>query len=298
MPTHPPMVLKNSAPWRLFPLLALIPLILTGAILAALYLNGTPLDELATPALGMGGLAVAIFLMLLLVAVISTLAERTRITHVRRNAWAVFPQFATESAWHAWADAEWARERKSGGFPWASVIVLAVVFTLITVVSATMLDAPPELFVGIGAMLLIIVGGLVIGTQAGRWAARRRYQRRRSSPVPVAYVGKWGIYDEDNGFETLFGLQKVAYVPEGAAAQAAAASEAYMASILDRDSGLALTTPAETRGWAEMRFTVRYWRAFRPDTWREYRGHITVRVPPGREGEAQALIQRYQAERL
>ena len=297
MTTSPPVVLKNSAPWRIFPLVALIPLLLTGAVLIALYLNGTPLSDLTTPALGMGGLTAAIFLMLSLVALIATLGERTRITRVRRDAWAIWPQFASEESWRTWVEAEWQRERKAGGFPWSSLVVIAVVFGVITAVVTTQFDAPPELFVGIGAMLVIILGLLTVATQAGRWAARGRYKRRRSSPAPVAYLGRWGVYDEDDGFRSLRGLQQVAYAPRGEAGRRQAINDDYTRQVLGSESASLLPTPpAETGDWAELRFNVRYWRAMRPYRWRSYRGTVRVRVPPGREAEAQVLVQRYGTE--
>ena len=300
MSTSHPLILKNSAPWRMFPLLALIPLILTGAILAALYLNGTPLAELTTPALGMGGLSLAIFAMLALVALITTLGERMRINAVRRDPWAVFPQFASEDSWRDFVEAEWQRERRQGGFPWSSLVVIAVVFIVIAVVVTTQFEAPPELFVGIGAMLLIILGVLLVATQAGRWAARGRYQRRQRSPAPVAYLGKWGIYDEDAGFENLRGLQAVDYVAPGVNGNYEAVSAAYAQHVFDPDSYHPLLPmhPVEAARWAKLRFTVRYWRALHPYSWRSYKSYAVVRVPPGCEGEAQALVRRYETERL
>lgn len=298
MTSVPPLVLKHSAPWRRFPLLALVPLVLAAAVLAAFYVTGAAPADLTTPALGIGGLAVALGLLLTLVALVATANERRRIAQVRADAWAVFPQFASEQSWRDYADAEWQRERKSGGFPWSSVVVLIVMFAVITGVSATQLDAPPALFVGIGAMLALILTGLVVATQAGRWAARARYNRRRAMTVPLAYVGRWGIYDDDRGFDSLRSLRGIRFVPPGAAEPRHAASDAYFQHVVGHTTGLPLmpATPSEAGQWGELRFTVRYWRATRPYNWREYSGYTVVRIPPGRETDAQALIARFRAE--
>jgi hypothetical protein len=293
MTTVPPLVLKHSAPWRRFPLLAFVPLVLAAAVLAAFYFTGTAPADLTTPALGLGGLAVAVGLLLALVGLVATANERRRIAQVRANAWAVFPQYPDQQAWRAYAEAQWRYERKLVSFPWASVVAVVLLFGVITAVSASMLKAPPALFAGVGAMLALILGGLVLSTQASRWAADARYRRRRSMSAPVVYVAERGMYHEDHGFDTLRRLEDVRFQPAGAARRLRDDSDAYFEHVLGAYGPVFPQPPTETFDWGELRFTIRTWRARRPFNWREIRVTTAVRVPPGREGDAVALVERY-----
>lgn len=292
MTSSRPLVLKHSAPWRAIPWLALAPLLVTGVILSFTLVRGTPWAEVQTPLLGMGLLCLSLFALLGMAGLLATARERAHIARVRREPWAVFPQFADDASWRVYADVEYTRELQQGRFPWSSVIVVVVAFVVIVSVVTTQYDdAPPELFLGVGTMLLLILGFVVALSVGVRWAAGRRYAARRAAPIPQAIVSKWGIYDEDQGFSNLYWLQRVAYDPPGAIAQAEAAQQAYMRDRFGDDPAEPLTPS----GWSALHVTAHVWRARPP-----YRRTVTttVRIPPGREREALAILQRYQDERL
>jgi hypothetical protein len=292
MTSSRPLVLKHSAPWRAFPWLALAPLLVTGAILGFMLVRGTSWDEVQTPLLGMALLSGSLFAVLGIAGLLATARERAHIARVQREPWAVFPQFADEASWRVYADVELTRDLHYSRFPWSSVVVIIGAFVAIVGVVTTQVDdAPPELFIGVGAMLLIILGVVAAMSLGPRWAARRRYEARRGAPVPQAFVGKWGIYDEDQGFSNLYWLQRVDYDPPSVIAQGEAAQQTYMRDRFGDD----LAEPLTPSGWSALHVTARSWMARPP-----YRRDVTttVRIPPGREREALAILQRYQDERL
>lgn len=292
MTSSRPLVLKHSAPWRAFPWLALAPLLVTGVILGFMLVRGTPWADVQTPLFGMALLSLSVFAVLGIAGLLATARERSHIARVRREPWAAFPQFEDEASWRVYADVEYTRDLQASRFPWSSVIVIAGAFIVIVGVVTTQYDdAPPELFVGVGTMLLLILGVVAAMSLGPRRAAQRRYEARRAAPVPQALVSKWGIYDEDQGFSNLYWLQRVAYDPPHVIAEAEAAQQTYM-----RDRfGDYLAESVTPSGWSALHVTARVWMA-RPPYMRNVT--TTVRIPPGREREALAIVQRYQDERL
>ena len=117
-----------------------------------------------------------------------------------------------------------------------------------------------EVMLALGTMMLIILTIALVPAIISRRRAHSTYQRRMSSPPPRALIGKGGVYDEDRGYYSLRRLREVAYVAEGR---------------------------------PQLRFTVRqYTRSFG-----SYDVQFGVTVPPGCEGEAQAIAARFYNER-
>jgi hypothetical protein len=300
MQSRPKLILKNSSTWRFMPLVGLIPFIITVAALGIAYFTGTPREELETPFLGMGIMSLSISGMFLLVALVSRGIERGRINGTYNDCWAGWPQF-TPQGWQAFAESEWQREQRAKNYSWLSVIMILIIFPAIGLFTVFYMKAVLlEVLVPLGAFMVIMLVILLGSSVSQQMAKRGRYNRRVSAPTPSTYVSKGGIYDEDKGFESLRGLQRVDYLPPQMAQE-------YQANIYNLYNGIGprqwnLTTydiadvidPRSPEAqWAQLQFTVR-----RHQRYYNYTAVIAVRVPPGREGEAQAVVQRFQAERF
>lgn len=286
--TPSPIVLNNSAPTRRMPLIMLLPLTLALAIGAGLYLNGTPLEEIILPVGAMIAISLGLGLIMAIFALVMTLIERASINSVLRDQWAAFPQFPDEREWRAYAERERDQKLKNVGFPWASLIVVIVVFGFVTGFSIIQLKAPPAIFYGIGALVLIVLTIMFGGNIMTRMNIHSEYRRRMKMPPPTAYVGKWGLYDEDKGYESLRHLKSVRYLETGAPLGSVLGEFDLRSGSLER---------GEQAGWGMVLFRVKRPRHGR-SYFAMYETVVGARVPPGCEGDAQALVERFHRERL
>src|SRR5215213_167492 len=123
-----PLLLKNSAFSRTMPLVMFIPLLLALGVGVGAYLTGTPINELVLPVGAMSILSLGIGLLFAIFSLISTFMERGSIGRVFHEPWAAFAQFPNDAAWRAYAEREREQGLKASGMPWASLIVVLIVF--------------------------------------------------------------------------------------------------------------------------------------------------------------------------
>lgn len=211
------LILKSQNYW--FPLMGALFFFLIGAgvsLALALGNSATSIelrDEAPLPFIGMS--IVAVLILVLGSFIISTrgVAERLAIRNVVKEAWAKWEQFDNTDAWRAFAEQSYQAEMKKHRFPWGTLIVLVIMFSLVTgwTFFLASSDGADLIVVALplGAfftfVLLMTLGQVIIA----RNKIRSTFKRRLSSEVPSVYVGKRGIYDEDSGYRSFKGLINV-----------------------------------------------------------------------------------------
>ncbi len=261
------LVLKTQNFW--FPLLGALFFFLIGAgTTLALVFTDSPLsremrDETPLPFLMMSTAAVLILVVGFIVIWLRGLSERAAIQRLLNNAWVSWAQYDSVDEWRAFAQQSFQTEMKRLRFPWGTLVVVVIIFTIVSGYTFTMASADGAnlliVALPLGAFftfILIITLGRVIAERNKIRALRKR--RLRSEP-PNVYIGKQGMYSDDNGYRTF-------------------------------------------RSWGERLINV-YYQAGTPATvnfqisidqrYGSYTDTVAVRVPPGSDTEAENLAHRF-----
>jgi hypothetical protein len=257
------LILKSQSYW--FPLMGALFFFLIGAgVSLALALGNSQTsiefrDQAPLPFIGMS--IVALLILVVGSFIISTrgVAERLAIRTVMKDAWAKWEQFDSKEMWRAFAEQSYATEMKRHRFPWGTLIVLVIMFSLVTgwTFFLASSDGADLIVVALplGAfftfVLIMTLGQVVIA----RNKIRSTFKRRLSSEIPNVYIGKRGIYDEDSGYRSFDGLINVY-------------SEAGTPTTLNYQYNI----------YARYGY---------------YAETVTVRVPSGKDAEAENIAQRY-----
>jgi hypothetical protein len=257
------LILKSQNYW--FPMMGALFFFLIGAgVSLALALGSSPTsiqyrDEAPLPFIGMT--IVALLILIIGSFIISTrvVAERLAIRNVMKDAWAKWEQFDSAESWRAFAEQSYAEDMKRNRFPWITLVILVIMFSLVTgwTFFLASSDGADLIVVAIplGAFftfVLIMTLGQVV---TARNKIRSTFKRRLNSEIPSIYVSKRGIYDEDSGYRSFDGLINV-YSEAG--------------------------TPATLNYQYNIYARYGY-----------YAETVTVRVPAGKESEAENIAHRY-----
>ena len=129
-----------------------------------------------------------------------------------------------------------------------------------------------EIVFGLGGFMLVIIGIFAGGGWVNRVRARRRYHRRKRSPIPAIIISQHGVYDEDLGFNSIRRLKSVDLQtsPKGQSTRIN-----FLVGI----------------HWLEYMMVENH--IMQSNRW-----VISVFVPKGYEDEASNLVQRFQIEVL
>lgn len=263
------MVSQNMRLWPL-PFVGFIPILLVGAVFIGAAANGeVNLEEWKLSFLALGGMGLFITFLLGSIIALLVVRERHAISNlVKKSHWARWPQYDKESDWRAFAEREVTEARKNYGLPWSSLIVVVVMFSIVTGVTLSLLNSSKDtttsafaLLVPIGTLFVLILISILSQPVSQRWQGQSLYRRRMSQPVPSVYIGKEGLYHEDEGYTAFRSLNEyltdVEYMPQ---------HRALFFQIKRRSRNISTT------------------------------GSVRVHVPIGAEAEAQDIENRLKAE--
>lgn len=292
----------RNATWILFPAAA-VALIGAAAWLATLLGGdgGGPAGTAWVGALaGIGGL-VAVAVLAWAVAVTAERAvERRQILRVLEQVIACWPQYASEKQWRQVITQDAKRETSVADIAWPVGIVTVVVGAI--AVGAGLQGMWSAVLVL--AAFWVLVSGLVGGRAWSRDRQRRadRHRRERLLPYPACWLAAEAIYHEDWGLVTLDQVTRVRLIPpaEVSGARKRLRSEARAGDLTVELDPLDLRLARS--GWSLLQFTLdeqvarTLWHHLRALV-RSRIGRLPdlvsvvhVRVPPGREAEADGVV--------
>jgi hypothetical protein len=291
--------------WMLFPAAAIA--LTAVAVSGATAVFGDPdlpageRADWAGPLLGIGGItAMVLFLWGGTVTVLRA-NERRRALRVYANPIARWPQYATGAQWQRVI----AHDARATGHALDFAIPAGIVAAVVAAVTVpAVLQGQPAI-----AAVLVMFGLVIIGLIGGRdWNAARerranRQRRERITPYPACWLSTEAIYHEDHGLFPLDHVSEVTVVPPDQVAtvrkrlrREQQAGNLY-ADLDPLDSRLARA------GWSLLQITtdsdlvrtivdrITDWLSS-DDEHRHYLSPISVRhvrVPPGREAEAEQV---------
>lgn len=263
-----PLIVKNRRYLWLPLLAALIPFLLVSAVTFATVITGEAThDEAALPFVALSFIALGILVIMGVPILLLVAFERRAILRlIERDYWARWPQYASEAEWRAFAEREHQREIAANRLPWVMFIFLIILFSFISGFTLNMMKSDDTNFLVIAAPLGIMFTIILMISMGGPLLARRQshahYSRRLRAPVPAIYIGKRGLYDEDNGYQTF------------------------------NSFNVRLTTVRYRAGNpGEMQFSMRVQMRYQ-----SINQAIPVVVPPRKEIEAETLLQRLMSE--
>jgi hypothetical protein len=255
------LVLKKRSGYRNGCLIGLACLFFPAVALGLGYFSGSKPEELALPAVVLGGLAVVVVIVILGAVSITVLWERRNIRRL-----------LSSDLWAQWqyTPDEWKRiatdllESEEGVYkPIYNLIIGPIVGAIIAGFGLYMNDREPEmtpilLLIGGGVAVVFILSGLILPL-VQRSNRQARYRRRLRVEAPRLYIGPNALYHEADGYESLARLNSVEYTPG--------------------DSAITFKVYVQAGHYGS------------------YLSPITQFVPRGRETEAQALVERFTRER-
>ncbi|MFN8371842.1 MAG: hypothetical protein U0694_03050 [Anaerolineae bacterium] len=266
-----PLIIK---PYRLLwiPFLAaLVPFLLTSAVTLVAFASGqASADEIALPFVAMSLLSMAILLLMGVPILIMGLLERAAIKRLLNGeAWVSWAQYEFAGDWRDFAEKEHQRELKANSFPWASLIVLVVIFAGVAGFTFYLLNSEgqaqdlPLVAVPLALFFALILMLVLGGSLAGRRRSHALYRRRLRASIPHVYIGKSGLYDEDSGYQTFRSWNE------------------RLINVYAKDGTL--------------NFEIRYRRRYGSGTWSYgyYTRTVSVKVPREEEANTETLAHRF-----
>ena len=264
-------VLTHRSGTRALPLAAFFPLVITASVFIGMMLtNSTSLEEWRTPLLGIGGMSLTIFIMGLIFEVSIRWWSIRRIKQVYRDPWAVWLQYPDTEKWRRFVEDDYRKAMSEVQFSFAPIIIVGVI---VTIIGAVLIANGIEIIVlfGLGGFMLIVCAIVVGEWLSSKWSIRGQYKRRKRNPLPAVLISQNGHYDEDQGYDSLKGLETIEFKRNG------------------------------KKGRAKINFVIKArWYEGLSDEYAnlEDKWFISVNVPKGYEAEAEALVTRFQIEVL
>jgi hypothetical protein len=211
-PQFPPkLVLKGFAATSWMPLIGLFPLVIALFIFIGMSASGSGnLEEWQMPLLYITLLAGGVFVITCTITLLARWWEIQSIKRVYANIWAVFPQFKSAEQWQRFIE----REREKGlaniHFEWIGLLIVTVVVVVVGVFGLASGAGIEIVFglLGFEAIIAVII--------TGRWLRQKldvtaRHKRRVQMPLPNVVISKHGHYHEDEGFDSLRGIQSITW---------------------------------------------------------------------------------------
>lgn len=271
-------------------LIGLFPIVLTGAVVGTLLLQGEmSLDEAAVPLMGMSFLSFGIVAIITGIALDASTWEGKSIQQVYQQNWAVLPQFSSVEQWRAYALAEHEREALAYPLPLGMILFLTILFAGITIFVSTIFKELVA-FVGLGVMYIIIMSLTVGYPIVTKLQARARYRRRIKQPIPKVYINRDGLYNEDTGYKPFISLQELEYIPpEKVADYHQSVQVGFPSPMSYPNLRMVEGLPLIDEAWGLLSFT-----ALHRERYRKFKVTVLVRIPPDKIDDATTLVQRFQ----
>lgn len=266
-------VIQDHAGTRILPLVAFFPMVITLAVFLGVTLTNreASLDEWHVPLLGIGMMSLTVFTFGIVLELAIKWWNIRQIKQVYRDPWAIWIPYENDEKWQTFIENDHQKAMKTVSFSFVPIVIVGVV---VTVIGGAMVANGIEVYVlfGLAGFLAIVVAIFVGEWLYAKWQIHARYKRRKKSPPPAILISEYGHYDEDQGYNSLRGLEKIEFKRSG------------------------------KRGRAKVNFGIKaqwYQRLFEP----EYYGYqerwvIGVDVPKHYEADAEALVTRFQIEVL
>lgn len=301
-PSQLHLTAQRAAWWVILPAAAIVVVAAAVWLSSVLFGDSLPADvvvDWTTPLLGIGLLTATVLVIWLAIVVLSRATERSQARRVLGTAIARWPQYATEAQWRQVISKE---DRSGGGI--ADVLIPVGIILGIGLAIGILAGVSGQW--GAGLVVLVFCGLIAAMVLVRHWNQERerrdnRRRRERLLPVPTCWLSAEGFYHEDWGLVKLDQVTDIQVVPPGEVAQLRTrlrrqAREGRLSIDLD---------PFDTRlaraGWSllQLSFDERVRRTIWHHLMELLRtpgqsdvmpiSVLAVRVPPGREGEADAV---------
>jgi hypothetical protein len=260
---NPPLVRKSKFSW------GWLPILIVGHILAYIPLwifelidTGTLRPWIVSSVFILVAGVTPIFV---IVFMLFDRHEQRQLNRVMEESWANWLQFDNVADWHKFAEDDYQREQAE--FEKDTKTIRAQVVIAIVLLGGLMLfngqgkPALLALFIVGGAIMAL---GFIFATRYRKRKTRELYEQRLELPPPRVIIGKYGLYRDDTGYQSLRGLSKVEFVPR------------------------------QEAEWGQILFTVKDKNANRKDQ-REKK--LVVRVPVENQEAARLLVEWFYSER-
>ncbi len=267
-------VIEDHAGTRILLLVGFFPMVITLAVFLGVTLTNreASLDEWYVPLLGIGMISLTAFTVGIVLEMATKWWTIRQIKQVYRDPWAIWVQYENDEKWQTFIENDHQKSLKNVSFSFVPIVIVGVV---VTVIGGAMIANGIEVDVlfGLAGFMAIVVAIFVGEWLYAKWRIHARYKRRKKLPPPAILISECGHYNEDQGYDSLRGLEKVEFKRSG------------------------------KRGRAKVSFGIReswYHSLLRSEEYVNYqeRWVISVDVPKSYEAEAEALATRFQIEVL